>query len=198
MKRRSLLTFAAAGLVAISLNAGHALAASPEGARALVENVSVRLIDLIKQPGPPQSKVGPLKSLMEETVDVRQVAGFALGRYARGTSPDQRDRYVAAYSDYIARTYADRFSEYGGETIRITGAQDFGSKGIFVNSEVMYNGQPVRIGWQVQDNRSGQMKIVDINVDGLSMAESQRADFTRMISGLNGDVDAFITQLQSL
>lgn len=198
MKRRSFLTLAASGLLAVSLNAGTALAASPEAAKAMVETVSVRLIDLIKQPGTPQSKVGPLKSLMEANVDVRQVAGFALGRYARGTTPDQRDRYVAAYSDYIARTYADRFSEYGGETIRITGAQDFGNKGVFVRSEVNYNGQPVTIGWQVQNDRSGQMKIVDINVDGLSMAESQRADFTRMIAGMGGDVDAFITRLQSL
>jgi len=198
MKRRSFLTLAASGLLAVSLSAGTALAASPEAAKAMVETVSVRLIDLIKQPGTPQSKVGPLKSLMEANVDVRQVAGFALGRYARGTTPDQRDRYVAAYSDYIARTYADRFSEYGGETIRITGAQDFGNKGVFVRSEVNYNGQPVTIGWQVQNDRSGQMKIVDINVDGLSMAESQRADFTRMIAGMGGDVDAFITRLQSL
>jgi phospholipid transport system substrate-binding protein len=198
MKRRSFLTLAASGLLAVSLNAGSALAASPEAAKAMVETVSVRLIDLIKQPGTPQSKVGPLKSLMEANVDVRQVAGFALGRYARGTTPDQRDRYVAAYSDYIARTYADRFSEYGGETIRVTGAQDFGRKGVFVSSEVNYNGQPVTIGWQVQNDRSGQMKIVDINVDGLSMAESQRADFTRMIADMGGDVDAFISRLQSL
>ena len=75
---------------------------------------------------------------MQQNLDMRQVAGFALGRYARGANPAQRDRYVAVYSDYVARIYANRFSEYGGETITVTGAQDVGRKGFFVNSTVNF------------------------------------------------------------
>jgi len=198
MKRRAFLSFAGAAALTVALQAGSAVAASPEDARALVQNVSGQVIDLIKQPGAAASKAPQLKAIMEQNLDMRQVAGFALGRYARGTSPAQRDRYVAVYSDYVARVYANRFSEYGGETITVNGAQDVGRKGIFVNSTVNFNGQTVNIGWQVRENRSGQLKIVDINVDGLSMAESQRSEFTRMIAEMGGDVDAFTTRLQSL
>jgi len=198
MKRRAFLSFAGAAALTVALQAGSAVAASPEDARALVQNVSGQVIDLIKQPGAAASKAPQLKAIMEQNLDMRQVAGFALGRYARGTSPAQRDRYVAVYSDYVARVYANRFSEYGGETITVNGAQDVGRKGIFVNSTVNFNGQTVNIGWQVRTNRGGVLKIVDINVDGLSMAESQRSEFTRMISEMGGDIDAFTTRLQSL
>lgn len=198
MKRRAFLSLAGAAVLTVALQAGNAFASSPEAARALVQNVSAQVINLIKQPGSAASKAPQLKAIMQQNLDMRQVAGFALGRYARGTNPAQRDRYVAVYSDYVARLYANRFSEYGGETITVTGAQDVGRKGFFVNSTVNFNGQTVNIGWQVRANRSGELKIVDISVDGLSMAESQRSEFTRMISELGGDVDAFTTRLQTL
>ena len=198
MKRRAFLSLVGAAAVSVALHAGNAVAASPEAARVLVQNVSAQVIGLIQQPGTPASKAPRLKAIMQQNVDMRQVAGFALGRYARGANPAQRDRYVAVYSDYVARVYANRFSEYGGETITVKGAQDVGRKGIFVNSTVNFNGQTVNIGWQVRENRSGMLKIVDISVDGLSMAESQRSEFTRMISELGGDIDAFTTRLQTL
>lgn len=198
MFRRSFLTLTGAAGLALTLGIGHATAASQEAAVSLVKNVSAQVIDLIRQPGAAQSKVGPLKSIMEQNVAMRDVAGFALGRYARSANPSQRDRYVAAYADYVARTYAGKFSEYGGETISVTNAQDFGRKGIFVNSVVNARGQNINIGWQVREDRTGALKIIDISVDGLSMAESQRSEFTRMLSEMGGDIDAFIARLQTL
>ena len=94
MIRRTLLSLAGAAAFSVIMSAGHAVAASPEAARAMVQNVSAQVINLIKQPGSPQSKAGPLKSIMQQNVDMRQVAGFALGRYARGASPEQRDLVV--------------------------------------------------------------------------------------------------------
>jgi len=198
MKRRSFLALTGAVAVSAMLNAGAAFAASTEEARALVQSVSNQVIALIKAPGAPQSKAPQLRSIMSQSVAMRDVAGFALGRYARGATPDQRNRYVEVYADYVARTYAGKFSEYGGETITVTNAQDVGRKGIFVNSTVNANGQIINIGWQVRENRSGQLKIIDINVDGLSMAESQRSEFTRMIADMGGNIDAFIDRLQTL
>jgi len=198
MKRRSFLALTSAVVLSTALNAGSALAASTEEAKALVQSVSSQVIALIKQPGAPLSKAPQLRSIMSQNVAMRDVAGFALGRYARGATPDQRNRYVEAYQDYVARTYAGKFSEYGGETIIVTNAQDVGRKGIFVNSTVNSKGQLINIGWQVREDRSGQLKIIDINVDGLSMAESQRSEFTRMIADMGGNIDAFIARLLTL
>ena len=167
-------------------------------ATSLVRGVADQVITLIKAPGTPASKAPQLRAIMDRNVAMRDVAGFVLGRYARQTSPDQRDRYVEAYKDYVARTYAARFSEYGGQTIDVTGAQDYGSKGVYVSSTTTYNGQVVNIGWQVREDRNGQPQINDIVVDGLSMIESQRSDFARLIQQQGGDIDAFIQRLQTL
>lgn len=199
MKRRSFLAMSAAIAFTGSLATGSAAhAVTPDQARSLIENVSQQVIALIQAPGTPRSKAPQLRAIMEQYFALRDVAGFALGRYARATSPAQRDVYVNTYADYVARTYADKFSEYAGEQITVTNAQDVGSKGVYVTSTVNSKGQLINIGWQVQADRNGQPKITDINVDGLSMAESQRADFTRMIADMGGDVDAFIARLQTL
>ncbi len=198
MKRRTFFALTSAFTLSTMMSASSAFAVTTGEARSLVENVANQVLTLIRQPGAPQSKTGELKSIMAQSVDMRQVAGAALGRYARGTNPGQRDRYVAVYQDYVARIYANRFSEYSGETISINGAQDFGRKGVVVDSSVNANGQTINIKWQVRDNRSGQPKINDIIVEGLSMISSQQAEFTQMIQQLDGDVDAFITRLQTL
>ncbi len=198
LKRRNFITFTGAFALSAVMGAHSAFAVTTSEARALVENVALQLLTLVKQPGSPQSKTGQLKSIMSQNVDMRQVAGAALGRYARGTSPAQRDRYVIAYQDYVARVYTSRFSQYSGETISINGAQDFGRKGVVVDSSVDSGGQVINIKWQVRDNRNGKPKINDIIVEGLSMISSQQAEFTQMIQDLDGDVDAFITRLQTL
>jgi len=198
MKRRTFISLAGAFALSTAMSVSSAFAVSTGEARSLVENVTSEVLALIKQPGAPQSKTGQLKSIMAQNVDMRQVAGAALGRYARGASPDQRNRYVEAYGDYVARIYANRFSEYAGEKISIDGAQDFGRKGVVVTSSVNANGQTIDIKWQVRDNRSGQPKINDIIVEGLSMISSQQAEFTQMIQQLDGDIDAFISRLQTL
>lgn len=198
MNRRTLLSLAGAITLSTSIMATSAFAVTTEGAKALVQSVTSQVISLIQQPGAAQSKAPQLKAIMAQNADMRQVAGAALGRYARGTSPEQRDRYVNAYEDYVARTYADRFSEYGGETISVNGAQDYGSKGVVVDTSVNVNGQVISIKWQVRDDRSGQPKINDIIVEGLSMISSQQAEFTQMIQQMGGDIDAFITRLQTL
>ena len=109
MNRRTLLSFAGAVAMTTSMAATSAFAVTTDQATSLVQNVTSQVISLIKQPGAAQSKAPQLKSILTQNVDTRGVAGAALGRYARGASPDQRDRYVAAYEDYLARTYANRF-----------------------------------------------------------------------------------------
>ena len=198
MNRRTLLSLASAAALTTSMTVTSAFAVTTDQATSLVQNVTAQVIALIQQPGAAQSKAPQLKSIMAQNVDMRQVAGAALGRYARGASPSQRDRYVAAYQDYVARTYANRFSEYGGEQISINGAQDYGSKGVVVDTSVNSNGQIISIKWQVRDDRSGQPKINDIIVEGLSMISSQQSEFTQMIQEMGGDIDAFIARLQTL
>ena len=195
MNRRS---FLAATAAASALAFAAPASASTDAATQLVRSVVDQVIGLIQSPAPREQKVSQLRSIMESNVAIRDVAGFALGRYARGTSPQQRDRYVDAYSGFVARTYVDRFSEYGGQQIDIVGAKDVGSKGIYVDSRTTFNGQFVNIGWLVRQDRSGQLKINDIIVDGLSMLESQRSEFTQMLSGMGGDVDGFIDRLSTM
>lgn len=198
MKRRTFLSLTGGIALSTALSVSSAFAVSTGEATSLVQNVASQVIALIKQPGAPQSKAPQLKSIMSQNVDMRQVAGAALGRYARGASPSQRDRYVAAYEDYVARTYASKFSEYGGETIAISGAQDYGRKGVVVDSAVNSNGQIISIKWQVREDRGGQPKINDIIVEGLSMISSQQSEFEQMIQQMGGDIDAFIARLQTL
>lgn len=195
MNRRSFMAAAVAtSAVLASANVSHAI--SDADAETLVRSVTDRVIRLITAPTDRTTKEEAFKSLMEESADLRQVAGFAVGRYARSMSPAQKDRYVEAFKSFIARTYVKRFDEYQGETISVLRTRDGGNRGVLVESEIARAGQPpLAVGWLVND-RSGRPLIADLQVEGISMAQSQRSEFTAMIDERSGNIDRFIADLE--
>lgn len=196
MINRRAFTLSAVALAATSMTTIAARASTASDAEALVAGVTDRVINLITSPTDRATKEAAFRTLMEETADLRQVAGFAVGRYARNMSPAQRDRYAEAFKNFIARTYVKRFDEYQGETIRVVRTRDGGSRGVLVESLIERPGQqPLAVGWLVSD-RSGRPLVADLQVEGVSMAQSQRSEFTAMIDQLGGDIDRFIADLE--
>ena len=136
---------------------------------------------------------------MERRAALPQIARFAAGRVWREMSDEQQSRYVDAFSSYIARIYARRFGEYSGETVTLARAIDAGKKGILVQSVVSQpkGGQPVPVDWLVSDRAGGDAKIVDIIIEGVSMATTQREEISALFTNRGSDVDNLIEALKS-
>lgn len=194
MKRRDFLVLSGAS---IAVAAGTpAMALSADQATGLVRQMSDEVLALARAGGSAATMESSFKAMMDRYADMRQIAGISLGRYSRGMSSDQKTRYIAAFKNFIAKTYAGRFSEYSGETIDIGRARP-GNSGFLVNTIVNRGAQPaLNVDWLVSD-RSGSPKVIDFFIEGVSMALSQRGEFVSMIDGMNGDLDRFISDLES-
>ncbi len=139
------------------------------------------------------------RSLLAEHFDVKTIGRWVLGRYWKKATPAEQDEYLQLFEDLIVVTYANRFSEYKGETLSVLKTVAGGKRDIIVRSELIqpHGSQPVSVDWRVRPRGNG-LKIVDIMVEGISMGLTQRKEFASVIRKNGGQVEALLVELRKL
>lgn len=137
------------------------------------------------------------RELLVAGFDIPAIGRFTLGRYWKIATEDQRRDFLKLFEDMIVQTYANRFSQYSGETFQATGAQAQDADGFLVKSVIMRpaTGQPVHVDWRVA-RVNGQLKIEDVLVEGVSMGVTQRDDFGAVIQRAGGEVSGLLDQMK--
>jgi len=194
---RRALCLALAGLwLALSAGAGPAHA---EGSAAkfirLLGDTAIR--ELAPNDITEQQRETRFRELLHENFDVPRITRFALGRYARRVSKDELKDFAALYEDLTVLTYAQLFATYAGQGFKVTkelGAP--GDKYLVVVSEISNpdGSFAARLDWQLLVKKSG-FAVVDIRVEGISMAIAQRDEFTAVLDRNGGDMPAFLGEL---
>lgn len=135
------------------------------------------------------------QNLLTAGFDIKAIGRFTLGRYWHQATPAQQQEYLRLFEKFIVQAYAARFAEYSGEQFRVVGERPDGEVTL-VQSEVFKPGaQPAKVDWRVNSS-TGQARIVDVIVEGVSMAVTQRSEFAAVIQRSGGSIDGLITALR--
>ena len=194
--RRDLMaSFAGAAVFAHS---GAALALTEGDAKAHISKTLDELLALLKAPGNPNTRAPKLRKIMESRANVPQIAKFSAGRVWREMSGDQQSRYTDAFSHYISVTYARRFDEYAGDPkIALGRSIDAGRKGVLVQTPLtLPDGTKVAVEWLVSD-RGGSTQVIDLILEGISLAVTQREEIGARFKQRGNDVEALINDLKA-
>ncbi len=120
---------------------------------------------------------------------------FMLGQYRNDLTEIQQQRYDDIFPAYITRLYADQFKDIAGKNLTINEATPFGRRDVIVRTQFFRdNGTPVNVDWRARKFRSGEHKMIDIIVSGVSIMTVKREEFTSFIAA-NG-IDALIDELE--
>jgi phospholipid transport system substrate-binding protein len=184
-----------AGLSATVLMPLPAFALTTSAAQSYVQNVINVFFNILRSGG---SEARILRRFEREFVnytDINIIARSVLGPAYRGLSNRQKQDFNTAYGGYVARKYGRQMLGYAQAEITITQVRDAGNKGILVSSQVRKPGQsPFALDWQVSD-RSGQTKLINLIVEGLSLLTSEREEVRNMLAARGGDVSALTAYL---
>ena len=136
--------------------------------------------------------------LLNGALDLDFIGQFVLGRNWRTATPEQRKEFISVYRDLNIATWSKRFNEFKGKNFVFKGTTPSSSKGqIFVDTVVpMDQGEPAKVVWRVRE-KNGDYKIVDIIIEGVSLAQSARSEYTAFIKNNPGGIDALIADLQA-
>ena len=187
------------GLMGTALaTSGPAFGLSIDQAKAHVQKTIDDLLVLLRQSSNGKSRAPALQKIMESRANVPLWARFSAGRAWREMDKSQQNEFVGAFSQYLAVTYARRFDEYAGDPkVTIGNAIDAGKKGIVVPSPIqMGTNEPVAVEWLVSD-RGGRIEVVDLIIEGISLAATQREEINAMLDKRGGDVDVLIADLRT-
>ena len=142
------------------------------------------------------ARLTEFERLFRKGFDVDTISRFVLGRHWRKATPQQREHYQTLFADFIVHTYASRFRQYSGETLSVNGVRKASARDTIVSSQINTPGGPaVRVEWRVRA-KGDDRKIVDVIVEGVSMAITQRDEFASVIRRGGGNIDALISELQ--
>ncbi|MCW5732434.1 MAG: ABC transporter substrate-binding protein [Alphaproteobacteria bacterium] len=199
--RRDLLL--GGGLLALSgwLAPGPLLAqgARPEiiqGSTQFIQWMGDQALNTLRTPGVTlEQREASFRGLMRQGFDIEFIARFVLGRYWQQATPEQRADYVQLFGEFLVKTYARRLGGYSGETFGIVNAVPAGEQDVQVRTRIdRPSGPPLLCDWRVRVINN-QYKIIDVSVEGISMAVTQRQDFAAVVQ--NGGIPALLTALRA-
>jgi phospholipid transport system substrate-binding protein len=198
MKLRLPEFFSAAAL-ALTLLSGHAQAMQAATPSALINQLVTQAIDVIVDKNETaEQREAKFRTLLQDGFDIPRISRFVLGRYWNVATDAQRKEFSQLFEDWIVRTYSARFSEYTGEKIQVTGTRSEAPTTTVVTSQfVSPNGAPpAKVEWVVRKNGDNDYAIVDVSVEGVSMALTQRDEIAAVADRNGGTVDGLNKAMQ--
>lgn len=191
--RRALL--GAAALAAFAPVAAFAQAAAQ--ATALVESLAADFIAALRSASSQAALTRDFAAMLGRYGDMPVVASSVLGPPWRSATPAQKQAFVPAFQTYLARKYGGQFKDYQNASVKVIKAQDGGSKGVLVSTQVTRPGrEPIAVDWQVSD-RSGAPKVVNLIIEGVSMLTNERTEIRAMLEAQGGSLDKLIAAMKA-
>ena len=141
-------------------------------------------------------KTKELSKLALETVDIKGVAYYTLGKYRKTLSDAEMAEYLNLFEDYFLKSFTSRLTDYSDPKIEVVAADILNPKYTIVKSLLLAtNKKPeVNIEWRVYTKNPDKPLIRDLIIEGLSLARTQKEEFASVIETNNGDVSKlFIT-----
>jgi phospholipid transport system substrate-binding protein len=196
----ALRAFLAVLLIAAAVVVARPAAAAGDAdpaASAFMQRLGNDAIDDLTDPAvPAPERQARFRRLLNDHFDMAAISKFVLGRYWRTADETQRGEFQKLFEDFIVVSYSVRFSEYRGEAFKVAGSNVESGGTVLVHSKIdMPTSEDIRVDWRLR-GRDGEFVIVDIIVEGVSMAVTQRSEFASVIQN-RGGVDGLLEALRT-
>ena len=143
-------------------------------------------------------KIEELKLIAKETVDIRGVGFYSLGSARKNLNEEQKNKYSSLFEQYFLKSFSSRLAEYTNPQIEVTGKEKLNDKYTIVNSTlVATNERPeVKIDWRIYTKNPESPLIRDLIIEGLSLARTQKEEFSSIINSNDGDINVLFRTLE--
>ena len=163
-----------------------------------VDGLVQQALTMLNNPQMPDSeREQRFSTLLQSGFDIPRIARFVLGRYWLSASDQERSQFNQLFTQWVVQTYSARFKDYGGETVKVAAVRPESPTSYVVTSQLIHatGGPPTTIYWHV--NKTGDdLKIVDVEVEGVSMALTEREEIAAAIQRDGGTVAGLNQQLK--
>ena len=145
-----------------------------------------------------EEKISKLKEIASRTVDIKGIGSYTLGAYRKTISNDQIEKYEFLFEQYFLKSFASRLAEYSNPEIEVTSKKKLNQNYTMVSSVLVSTEQrpEVTIVWRIYTKNPENLLIRDLIIEGLSLARTQKEEFSSIIQSNDGDINALFDTLK--
>ena len=145
-----------------------------------------------------EEKINQLKLIAEETVDINGIGFYTLGSIRKNLNNNQKKKYSELFREYFLKSFSSRLSEYTNPEIDVLSKEVLSENYTIVNSLLKGTSErpEVKIDWRVYTKNPDNPLIRDLIIEGLSLARTQKEEFTSILNSNNNDINALFKTLR--
>ena len=143
-------------------------------------------------------KIEKLKLIAMETVDIRGIGFYTLGSKRKSLSEEEKKRYAKLFEKYFLKSFSSRLAEYTNPEIDVTNKEKLNDNYTIVNSVLKATKErpEINIDWRIYTKDPNNPLIRDLIIEGLSLARTQKEEFTSVLSSNENNIEALFSVLE--
>jgi len=143
-------------------------------------------------------KMSQLKVIAKETVDINGIGFYSLGAARKNLDQNQKKTYTDCFEKYFLKSFSSRLAEYTNPEIEVKNKEVLNENYTIVKSVLVGTAErpEVNINWRVYTKNPDNPLIRDLIIEGLSLARTQKEEFSSILSSNDGDVNALFKVLE--
>ena len=163
-----------------------------------VQSTVNRASDVLSKDISKAEKINELKVIAKETVDIEGVGFYSLGSARKNLDQNQKIKYSELFESYFLKSFSSRLAEYTNPEIEVQGKEVLNKNYTIVNSLLVGTSDrpEVKIDWRIYTKNPDNPLIRDLIIEGLSLARTQKEEFSSILNSNDGDINALFKTLR--
>ena len=145
-----------------------------------------------------ESKIEELKKVALDTVDIRGIGFYTLGKFRKNLSDEQKQKYSELFKEYFLKSFSSRLAEYSNPQIEVVGKDVLSENYTIVSSLLKGTSErpEIKIDWRIYTKNPKNPLIRDLIIEGLSLARTQKEEFASILNSNEGNIDVLFKTLK--
>ena len=182
-------------LIFYFLNLSSAYSIAPD---VFVQSTVNRASQILSKNISKEEKINELKSIASETVDIKGVGFYSLGSARKVLNDEQKEQFFQLFEKYFLKSFSSRLAEYTNPKIEVYGKKVINENYTIVNSILVSTSErpEIKIDWRIYTKNPDNPLIRDLIIEGLSLARTQKEEFSSILNSNDGNINALFKVLE--
>ena len=163
-----------------------------------VQSTVNRASEVLSKDSSKEEKMEELKIIAKETVDIRGIGFYTLGQARKNLNEQQKKQYGDLFEKYFLKSFSSRLAEYTNPEIDVQSKEVLNENYTIVYSILKGTSErpEVKIDWRIYTKNKDNPLIRDLIIEGLSLARTQKEEFSSILNSNDGDINVLFKTLE--
>ena len=164
-----------------------------------VQSTVNRASDTLSGNNTKEERIEELKKIALDTVDIKGIGFYSLGKHRKNLTDTQKKEYSEVFKSYFLESFSSRLAEYSNPEIEVNSKEKINDNYTIVSSTLVATDKrpEVKIDWRIYTKDPDNLLIRDLIIEGLSLARTQKEEFSSIINSNDGKIEALLENLSN-